>query len=71
MHFIVLAKPNHKTQSDWKSSQTKLVRLGENVTLMSPFENFDKFQWYKNSVAFNNQAINVQIHNVSRANQGH
>lgn len=69
--FILLAKPKLSTHSDQKHSKSMLVRLGENITLMCPFENFDNFEWYKDSsVAFNNKTINIEIYNISLNDQG-
>lgn len=68
--FLILAKPRFSINTNQKSSNPMLIRLGENVTLMCPFENFDRFQWYKDEVPFDNKTINVAIHNISRNDQG-
>lgn len=67
---LLLAKPRFSVQNDRPHSETILIRLGENITLMCPFENFAQFQWFKDSIPFNNETINIDIRNISRTDQG-
>lgn len=69
-NFVILAKPDFLTQSDRPHSETILIQLEKNITLLCPFGNFDQFQWDKNSVPFNNKTKNIEIHNISRTDQG-
>lgn len=50
------------------------IQLGSNATLLCPFKNFDHFEWYKNSEAFNNstnnESVDIIFHNISIADQG-
>lgn len=57
-------------RSDRSHSETISIQLGQNITLMCPFENFDQFQWHKNSIPLNDTATNIEIHNISRTDRG-
>lgn len=44
--------------------------MGDNVTLICPFENFDNFKWYKDQSLFNTQFIDIHIYNISALHAG-
>lgn len=50
--------------------ETEHIRVGDNLTLPCPFENFDTLKWYRKGKFFNNQSTVIQINNMSTLDAG-
>lgn len=66
---LFLAKPKLKNDID-ESSKRPRIRLGDDVTLKSPFENAEHYKWLKNGEPFINQTLDIMLANVSRSSAG-
>lgn len=70
--FIVIAKPELKSPFESANIhfETKLVRLGENVSFTCPFKNFDRLEWFKGIEGYIDQNTTIEIWNASPADEG-
>lgn len=71
--FVGIAKPEFLwpfTHSASTHFETKLVRLGDDVSLACPFRNFDRFEWFKGIEGYNNQNTTIEIRNASPSDEG-
>lgn len=50
--------------------ETKLVRLGGNVSLICPFDNFDQIEWHKDTEPFKGQETHIELQNLSTGDEG-
>lgn len=53
-----------------EQNATNLIRLGTDFTLMCPFENFDQLKWFKNSIDLQSSQLNINLENISLADEG-
>lgn len=67
--YFIIAKPKVLNYIG-KHYVTKAVRVGSNLRLACPFENYDTFRWYKNEKLLNMQAIDIQMLSVSTLHAG-
>lgn len=72
--FIILAEPELITGDKSNSEvnpEIKRARLGDTLTLICPYRNFDSIEWFHNSEPFNNnQTSSIEFSKISASNQG-
>lgn len=67
--YTILAEPE-LTIDTQHHTETKLVHLEDNITLICPFKNFNDFAWYKNGELYDNQTEEIVFQNVSHSDEG-
>lgn len=50
--------------------KTIALRLGDNYTMECPFENFVRFEWFKDTELFDSQLLTIDLKNVSLRDKG-